>query len=174
MFAHDPTATGRGDGGHRGVRPAPLGEAQPQRRPTWSTIAGAAADGRRRGGHARQHRAGHGRSTSRPAPTAARAAGGGGLSGPAIHPVAVRAVYDVHAGPARPARSSASAAWRRVDDAVELLLAGASAVQVGTATFADPRAVPAGRWTSWTTGAGATGSAAVAELIGAAHGDDAR
>lgn len=66
-------------------------------------------------------------------------AGGGGLSGPAIHPVAVRAVHDVHdAHPELPivGVGGVSTAW----DAEELLLAGASAVQVGTATFADPRA----------------------------------
>ena len=66
-------------------------------------------------------------------------AGGGGLSGPAIHPVAVRAVYDVHAAlPALPIVGVGGV--RSAEDAVELLLAGASAVQVGTATFADPRA----------------------------------
>ena len=66
-------------------------------------------------------------------------AGGGGLSGPAIHPVAVRAVHDVHAAlPDVPivGVGGVATAW----DAVELLLAGAVAVQVGTATFADPRA----------------------------------
>lgn len=66
-------------------------------------------------------------------------AGGGGLSGPAVHPVAVRAVYDVgRAWPDLPiiGVGGVSTAW----DATELLLAGASAVQVGTATFADPRA----------------------------------
>ena len=66
-------------------------------------------------------------------------AGGGGLSGPAIHPVAVRAVHDVHAAhPALPiiGVGGITSGW----DARELLLAGASAVQVGTATFADPRA----------------------------------
>lgn len=66
-------------------------------------------------------------------------AGGGGLSGRAIHPVAVRAVHDVHrALPAVPivGVGGVASGW----DAVELLLAGASAVQVGTATFADPRA----------------------------------
>ncbi len=65
--------------------------------------------------------------------------GGGGLSGPAIHPVAVRAVHDVHQGlPELPIVGVGGV----VDaaGAVELLLAGASAVQVGTATFADPRA----------------------------------
>ncbi len=66
-------------------------------------------------------------------------AGGGGLSGRAMHPVAVRAVHDVHqALPEVPivAAGGVSTGW----DAVEMFLAGASAVQVGTATFADPRA----------------------------------
>lgn len=66
-------------------------------------------------------------------------AGGGGLSGPAIHPVAVRAVDDVHrALPGLPivGVGGIADAW----DATELLLAGASAVQVGTATFRHPRA----------------------------------
>jgi len=66
-------------------------------------------------------------------------AGGGGLSGPAIHPVAVRAVHDVHlAHPDLPivGVGGVTTGW----DATELLIAGASAVQVGTATFADPRA----------------------------------
>jgi len=66
-------------------------------------------------------------------------AGGGGVSGRAIHPVAVRAVHDVHAAlPAVPivAAGGVATGW----DAIEMLLAGASAVEVGTATFADPRA----------------------------------
>jgi dihydroorotate dehydrogenase (NAD+) catalytic subunit len=66
-------------------------------------------------------------------------AGGGGLSGRAIHPVAVRAVHDVHqALPHVPivGVGGIASAW----DAVEMFLAGASAVQVGTATFADPAA----------------------------------
>jgi dihydroorotate dehydrogenase (NAD+) catalytic subunit len=66
-------------------------------------------------------------------------AGGGGLSGPAIHPIAVRAVHDVHAAlPGLPivGVGGVASGW----DARELLLAGAIAVQVGTATFADPRA----------------------------------
>lgn len=64
---------------------------------------------------------------------------GGGLSGPAIHPIAVRAVADVHrALPDLPIVGVGGVASG--EDAAELLLAGASAVQVGTATFADPRA----------------------------------
>lgn len=66
-------------------------------------------------------------------------AGGGGLSGPGIHPVTVRVVHDVHAAlPDLPivGVGGVSTGW----DAIELLLVGARAVQVGTATFADPRA----------------------------------
>ena len=65
--------------------------------------------------------------------------GGGGLSGPAIHPVAVRLVHDVAA--ARPEVPIVGVGGV-VDagTAAELVVAGASAVQVGTATFADPKA----------------------------------
>ena len=66
-------------------------------------------------------------------------AGGGGLSGRAIHHVAVRAVHDVHrALPEVPiiGVGGVASAW----DAIEFLLAGASAIQVGTASFADPSA----------------------------------
>jgi dihydroorotate dehydrogenase (NAD+) catalytic subunit len=66
-------------------------------------------------------------------------AGRGGVSGAAIHPVAVRAVYDVHeALPDLPIVGVGGATVGT--DAVEFLLAGASAIEVGTATFADPRA----------------------------------
>ena len=66
-------------------------------------------------------------------------AGGGGLSGRAIHPVAVRTVHDVHQelpDLAIVGVGGVASGW----DAAELLLAGATAVQVGTATFADPAA----------------------------------
>jgi dihydroorotate dehydrogenase (NAD+) catalytic subunit len=66
-------------------------------------------------------------------------AGGGGLSGAAIHPIAVRAVHDVHRALPEATIVGVGGVTNGVD-AVELLLAGASAVQVGTATFADPRA----------------------------------
>lgn len=65
--------------------------------------------------------------------------GGGGLSGRAVHPVAVRAVHDVAAAlPDVPIVGVGGVAtgW----DAAELMAVGASAVQVGTASFADPRA----------------------------------
>ena len=93
--------------------------------------------------------------------------GGGGLSGPAIHPVAVRAVHDVHAAvPELPIVGVGGVA--RGVDAVELLMAGASAVQVGTASFADPRSVgrvldELDRWCA------DHGVRSVAELIGAVH-----
>jgi dihydroorotate dehydrogenase (NAD+) catalytic subunit len=67
-------------------------------------------------------------------------AGGGGLSGQGIHPVAVRVAYDVRvAHPHLPivGVGGVSTGW----DAIELMLAGAAAIQVGTATFGDPRAV---------------------------------
>ncbi len=65
--------------------------------------------------------------------------GGGGLSGPALHAVAVRAVYECRM--AFPDAGIVGAGG--VADgagAAEMLLAGADAVQVGTATLADPRA----------------------------------
>lgn len=92
---------------------------------------------------------------------------GGGLSGPAIRPVAVRAVHD-----ARVAFPSAGIVGvggiTRGVDAVELLMAGADAVEVGTATFRDPRA-PArvlsglSRWCRW------HGVRSVTEIVGAVH-----
>ena len=66
--------------------------------------------------------------------------GGGGLSGPAIRPVAVRAIHDVHlALPDLPIVGVGGCA--SAVDAVELMLAGASAVQVGTANFVRPSSV---------------------------------
>jgi dihydroorotate dehydrogenase (NAD+) catalytic subunit len=65
--------------------------------------------------------------------------GGGGLSGAPVHPVAVRAVWECRAAfPETPIIGVGGVQSGR--DAVELLLAGADAVQVGTATFRDPRA----------------------------------
>lgn len=63
----------------------------------------------------------------------------GGLSGPAIRPVAVRCVYQIHqALPEFPIL--AMGGIRSGKDAMEFIAAGASAVSVGTATFGDPRA----------------------------------
>ncbi len=60
----------------------------------------------------------------------------GGLSGPAIRPVGVAAVYKVSRAVSIPVIGIGGIA--SAQDAVEYLLAGASAVQVGTATFVDP------------------------------------
>jgi dihydroorotate dehydrogenase (NAD+) catalytic subunit len=92
---------------------------------------------------------------------------GGGLSGPAIHPVAVRAVHDVHAAHPDIAIVGVGGVARGVD-AIELLMAGASAVQVGTATFADPRSVVRvhDEITAWCA---THGVRAVRDLIGVAH-----
>ncbi len=66
--------------------------------------------------------------------------GGGGLSGPAIRPVAVRAIHDVHVAlPDLPIVGVGGCAT--AVDAVELMLAGASAVQIGTANFVQPSSV---------------------------------
>jgi dihydroorotate dehydrogenase (NAD+) catalytic subunit len=63
----------------------------------------------------------------------------GGLSGPAIRPVAVRAIYQVHqAFPQTPIVGMGGVSNGR--DAFEMVLAGASAVSVGTATFGNPSA----------------------------------
>ncbi|MFO0959332.1 MAG: dihydroorotate dehydrogenase [Isosphaeraceae bacterium] len=61
----------------------------------------------------------------------------GGLSGPAIKPVALAMVWNVHrALPDLPIIGVGGIMC--LDDVLEFLVAGASAVQVGTATFADP------------------------------------
>jgi dihydroorotate dehydrogenase (NAD+) catalytic subunit len=62
----------------------------------------------------------------------------GGLSGPAIKPVALRMVWQV--AETVPLPLIGIGGIQTGEDAVEFLLAGATAVQVGTATFVDPRA----------------------------------
>jgi dihydroorotate dehydrogenase (NAD+) catalytic subunit len=63
----------------------------------------------------------------------------GGLSGPAIRPIAVRAIYQVHAAlPQTPILGMGGVASGR--DAFEMILAGASGVSVGTASFGNPSA----------------------------------
>src|SRR5262249_44693175 len=90
-----------------------------------------------------------------------------GLSGAAIHPVAVRAVHDVHAALADLPIVGAGG----VTDArpALALLPGAAAVEVGTATFADPRAPWRVRddLVAWCRRAGVT---RMCDLVGGAHG----
>ncbi len=94
--------------------------------------------------------------------------GGGGMSGPSLHPVALRAVFDV----AEALPEAAIVGVGGVDSgesALAMVMAGAHAVEVGTATFADPRAP----WRvqreieAWM---GRHGVVSLDEIRGAAHG----
>jgi dihydroorotate dehydrogenase (NAD+) catalytic subunit len=88
----------------------------------------------------------------------------GGLSGPAIKPIALRMVYETAQAVNIPIIGMGGITTP--EDAVEFLLAGATAVQVGTASFADPRAVErlAKGLESWCRGHGV---ARVSSLTGA-------
>ena len=94
--------------------------------------------------------------------------GGGGLSGPGILPVALRAVYECRAAlPATPIVGVGGVS--RGEDAIAMVMAGANAVEVGSATFADPRAPwrvarEAQRWMR------RHGVAEISQLSGVAHG----
>lgn len=93
------------------------------------------------------------------------AAGSGGLSGPAIRPLAVHAVHEVHSAlPHVPIIGQGGIST--ASDAVEMILAGASAVAIGTANFSDPRAT-----VEVTEGIGRYmdrhGVASISELVGA-------
>lgn len=61
----------------------------------------------------------------------------GGMSGPAIHPVAVRMVYQTAQAVKLPIIGMGGI--MNAEDAIEMILAGATAVSVGTANFANPR-----------------------------------
>ena len=62
----------------------------------------------------------------------------GGMSGPAIHPVAVRMVYQVARAVSTPIIGMGGI--MTAEDAIEMMLAGATAVSVGTANFRNPTA----------------------------------
>ncbi len=96
----------------------------------------------------------------------------GGLSGPAIRPVAVRAVWQVHAAyPDLPILGMGGI--RTGQDAFEFLLAGASAVSVGTAVFNDPSALA--RISAELRGLLAErGIARLADVVGLGHALQAR
>ena len=137
MFAHSPEATG-----------AALAASSACGRPRWAklspntsdllAVAGAALAAGAEALTLTNTLLGLAIDTERRAP--ALGAGGGGLSGDALHSVALRAVYDCRA--AFPGAGIVGVGG--VSDgegAVRMLLAGADAVQVGTASLADPRAV---------------------------------
>ncbi|HEY3700779.1 MAG TPA: dihydroorotate dehydrogenase [Acidimicrobiales bacterium] len=165
MFAHSPTATGEA------VSASAAGG-----RPRWVKLSPNVTDVREIAGAALEAGAESltlvntvlGLAIDPETRTPRLGAGGGGLSGPAIHPIAVRAVHDCRA--AFPTASIVGVGGvTRGTDAIELVLAGAAAVQVGTATFADPRAparvlAEVARWCQEHQ------VTRLAELIGAAHG----
>lgn len=90
----------------------------------------------------------------------------GGLSGPAIRPIAVHITYQVAQAVSIPIIGAGGVA--SADDALEFLMAGASAVQVGTATFADPLA-PIRVVEGLAAFVRANGLASIREVIGAAQ-----
>lgn len=91
----------------------------------------------------------------------------GGLSGPAVRAVAVRCLYQVHAALPHVPLVGVGGVMRG-EDAVQMIAAGAAAVQVGTATFHDPGA--AWRVTHEISRAlAAAGVGSVREAVGAAH-----
>jgi dihydroorotate dehydrogenase (NAD+) catalytic subunit len=94
--------------------------------------------------------------------------GGGGVSGPGILPVALRAVYECRdAFATAPIVGVGGVSCG--EDAVAMLMAGANALQVGTATFARPRApwIVQQELSTWMTHHDVT---AIDQLIGVAHG----
>lgn len=94
----------------------------------------------------------------------------GGLSGPAIKPVAVRAIYQVHAAlPQVPILGMGGVSTGR--DALELILAGASGVSVGTASFGNPTALIQIRDELQTLLA-ARGFATLSQAVGYAHREE--
>ena len=94
----------------------------------------------------------------------------GGLSGPAIKPVAVRAIYQVHAAlPHVPILGMGGVSSGR--DALELILAGASGVSVGTASFGNPTALIQIRDELQTLLA-ARGFATLSQAVGYAHREE--
>jgi dihydroorotate dehydrogenase (NAD+) catalytic subunit len=90
----------------------------------------------------------------------------GGLSGPAIRPIAIRMVYECRQVVKVPIIGMGGIADAR--DAIEFMIAGASAVQVGTASFVDPRASirVLAEVRQWCAERGVT---SLSEVIGGAH-----
>ncbi len=94
--------------------------------------------------------------------------GGGGLSGAGILPVALRSIFDCRAAlPTTPIVGVGGVSSG--EDAIAMVMAGANAVQVGTATFANPRApwIVARQSQEWMARHGVS---TIEEICGAAHG----
>lgn len=91
----------------------------------------------------------------------------GGMSGPALHPIAVRMVWEVHNAVNIPIVGVGGVMTGR--DAAEFILAGATSVSVGMANLVDPTAAPRilDELTEW---AGSQGVSDINELIGAFEG----
>ncbi len=94
--------------------------------------------------------------------------GAGGLSGPSIHPIAVKLVHDAYVGVCKETSTpiigiGGVSNW---EDAAEFVLAGATAFEIGTALFADPRTpiTIAKGLTKWVRNQGCT---SITELVGA-------
>ena len=90
----------------------------------------------------------------------------GGLSGPAIKPVALRMVYQVAGTVAIPVVGMGGIS--STNDALEFLMAGASAVQIGTAIFVQP-SLPIAVITELAEWMERQGVASLTEIVGAAH-----
>ena len=90
----------------------------------------------------------------------------GGLSGPAVRPVAVKMVYDIYGATKLPIIGMGGI--MNTNDALQFIMAGASAVAVGTGNFVEPRTIPqiAAGLKEYM---GKTGIHNLHELVGAAH-----
>jgi len=95
------------------------------------------------------------------------ARGRGGLSGPAIRPVILRMVWDVAGATSVPIVASGGIATG--NDALQYVLAGATAVQVGTASFREP-AAPLRVLDELTAALPTLGASSLREMTGAARG----
>ncbi len=97
--------------------------------------------------------------------------GSGGLSGPGIHPIAVKLVHDAYHGVCKATNTPiiGIGGVMRWEDAAEFILAGATAIEMGTALFADPRSPlevvrGLGKWVK------DQGRRNICELVGAVEG----
>lgn len=135
MFAHDPSATASVVGAVRRVSGVPVFAKLSPNVTSITEIAGAALDAGADGLSLINTLLGMAIDIDKAQPKLAGVMGG--LSGPAIRPVAVRAVFEVHrAFPDVPIIGMGGIMDHR--DAIEFIMAGATAVAIGTANFIDP------------------------------------